>query len=296
MSATQSSDFVFTPKVWKDHIRAYFDKKLVFGAVAAKDDSLTAAPGETVNFPYFKAIGAVEEPAEDEGLTVDKLQDDSFSCTVKEVGKAVGIKKKAFKKSAATKEKIIAEIQQQLARVHAEKVDADLVTEINTSGNYVQGFTATAAATDYMNVRTLLAAKIGGFGDKMDQSVAVQMHSLQFLDLMKDTTAGFLKADALDPFWGMGGFMGRVLGMAVFVSDQIPAGSTIDSKASKHAFIHKVNPYGIIMKQDMELESDYDILAREWVFTSNEWYGVKSFHAKVASNDYKTVRMTTTVG
>lgn len=296
MSATQSSDFVFEPKVWKDHIRAYFDKKLVFGAIASKDDSLMAAPGETVNFPYFKAIGAVEEPAEDEGLSVDKLQDDSFSCTVKEVGKAVGIKKKAFKKSATTKEAIISEIQSQLGRVHAEKVDADLISEINTSGNYQQGYTSVTAATDYMNVRNLVQAKITGFGDKAEDAVAVQMHSLQFLDLLKDSTAGFLKADALDPFWGMGGFMGRILGMAVFVSDQCPAGGTIDSKSSKHAFLHKVNPYGIIMKQDMELESDYDTLQREWVFTSNEWYGVKSFHAKINSLDYKTVRMTTTVG
>ena len=296
MSATQSGDFVFEPKVWKDHIRAYFDKKLVFGAVASKDDSLMAAPGETVNFPYFKAIGAVEEPAEDEGLSVDKLQDDSFSCTVKEVGKAVGIKKKAFKKSATTKEAIISEIQSQLGRVHAEKVDADLIAEINTSGNYVQGYTSTTAATDYMNIRNLLQAKITAFGDKAEDAVAVQMHSLQFLDLMKDSTAGFLKADALDPFWGMGGFMGRILGMAVFVSDQCPAGGTIDSKASRHAFFHKINPYGIIMKQDMELESDYDTLQREWVFTSNEWYGVKSFHAKINSLDYKTGRMTTVVG
>lgn len=297
MGATQSSDFVFEPKVWKDHIRAYFDKKLVFGAIAARDDSLSAQPGETVNFPYFKAIGAVQEPAEDEGLIVDKLQDDSFNCTVKEVGKAVGVKKKAFKKSAAQKEKIISEIQQQLARVHAEKVDADLVAEINTTGNYVQGFTAVTAATDYMNVRTLLQGQIAAFGDKYDQSVAVQMHSLQYLDLMKDTVAGFLKADALDPLWGMPGFQGRTpLGMALFVSDSCPAGGTIDSKASRHAFVHKMNPYGIIIKQDMELESDYDTLQREWVFTSNEWYGVKSFHAKVNSLDYKTARITTVVG
>jgi hypothetical protein len=297
MGATQSADFAFSPKVWQDHIRAYFDKKLVYGAVAFRpEESLKedAGKGDTVNFPYFKAIGAAEEPAENEGLIVDKLQDDSFSCTVKEVGKAVGIKKKAFKKSAATTQRVVTEIHDQIARVHAEKVDADLLTEFSTNGNYTQGFTATGA-TQVMNVRNLNIAKIAAFGDKADQSIVCFMHSLQFLDMMNDTTAGFLKADANDPFNFIDGFKGRLLGMGIITADSIPKGNDIDSKDAYHAFIHKMNPYGIIQKQDMEIESDYDILQREWVFTGNEWYGVKSFHGKVNALDKRTARVTTTV-
>ena len=56
--------------------------------------------------------------------------------------------------------------------------------------------------------------------------------------------------------------------------------------------MHKMNPYGFIVKQDMELESDYDILAREWVFTSNEWYAVKSFHAEIDALDRKSLKGT----
>jgi hypothetical protein len=296
MPATVAADFVFEPKVWQDHIRAYFDRKLVYGAIALRDESLKpdAGKGETVNFPFFKSIGAVEEPAESAGLLVDKLQDDSFSCTVKEVGKAVGIKKKAFKKSAASSSLIISEIQRQLGRVHAEKVDADLLTEMSTSGNYEDGFTA-AAAADQMNVRNLNTAKITAFGDKGNDAIICYMHSLSFLTLMNDSTSGFLKADANDPMAMVDGFMGRLLGMAVVVVDTLPAGSTVDGKATRYAFIHKANPYGICVKQDMELESDYDLLQREWVFTSNEWYGVKSFHGKVAALDKRTARMLVTL-
>lgn len=259
------------------------------------DDTLKNAPGETINFPYFKAIGDAEEPDEDEGLSVDKLSDDSFSATVKEVGKAVGIKKKAFKKSAATSERIISEIQEQLGRVHAEKVDADLVTELNQVSSYEVGFQATVN-TDLMTIRTLLQAKIAAFGDLHDDAVAVQMHSTQYLDLMKDSTAGFLQATANDPFQGINGYQGRLLGMAVFVSDQCPRQSPdIGGKQVRNAFIHKMNPYGIIMKQDMELENDYDVLAREWVFTSNEWYAVKSFHAKISADDKKSALVATCV-
>ena len=295
MAATISTDFAFEPKVWKDHIAAYFDDKLLFGAVAAIDDTLTGQPGETINFPFFETIGDVEEPAETDALSVDNLSDDSFQATVKEVGKAVGVKKKAFKVSATRTERIIQEITAQMGRRHAEKIDSDLIAEVNTAGNYEEGFLATAAA-DVMNVRNLMRAKVVAFGDKQDEALAVHMHSLQFLDLTIDNTAGFLKADALDPFFRTPGFQGRLLGMAVFVTDKTPQlGAQIDGKDAYRAFFHKIDPYGFIIKQDMELDADYDILNREWVFASNEWYAVKSFHKKISPLDRKTGSLTTTV-
>lgn len=296
MAATVAADFVFQPKVWKDHVAAYFDDKLVFGALAMRDDTLTQAPGTTVNFPYFKQIGGVEEPAEAAALSVDSLSDDSFSASVKEVGKAVGVKKKAFKVSAAQTERVIQEITSQMARRHAEKVDDDLLTEMSTVGNYVDGFTATVAA-DTLNVRTVLKAKIAAFGDHQEDAIAIQMHSKQLYDLMSDSTSGFLKADANDPMYSVPGFSGRLFGMALFISDKMPnnGGVQIDGKDAYQAFIHKMDPYGILLKQDMEMESDYDLLNREWLFTSNQWYAVKSFHAKISSLDLKTARMTTTV-
>lgn len=296
MSATIASDFAFEPKVWKDHIDAYFDRKLVYGAFAVEDSELQTEPGLTVNFPYFKQIGEAQEPAEEEALNVDNLSDDSFSATVKEVGKAVGMKSKAFKKSAASKDRIMSQAQMQIARRIAEKVDADLLTEFSSSGNYFQGYTATAAA-NVMNVRALLEAKMLGLGDRADEAIVVQMHSRQFLDMMKDSTAGFLKADANDPLYLVKGFMGRILGMAVVVADTIPAtAAQIDSTDAYHAFIHTAEPYGYIKKQEIELEMDKDILNREWVVSATQWYAVKSFHSKIDAQNKRTIRVTTTVG
>lgn len=297
MPATTSSDFVFEPKVWSDHAKAYFDSKLVYGAFALRNDDLEAeGSGLIVNFPYFKAIGDAEEPDEDESLTPDSLSDDSFSATVFEVGKAVGIKKKAFKKSAASVDEIVSEAQRQLGRVHAEKVDAKLNTEINLSSSYTAGFTATAGG-DTMNVRTLLRAKIVAFGDKADDAIVCFMHSLQFLDMMTDSTAGFLKADANDPFKGIAGFQGRLFDMAVVIVDSVVKnpGGQVGGKDTYRAMIHKMNSYGIMSKQEMEMDEDKDILARERLYTSNEWYAVKSFHGKISALDKKASACLTTV-
>lgn len=293
--STQSSDFVFEPKVWSDHIQAYFDKYLVFGAFALRNNQLEAeGTGLTVNFPYFKAIGDAEEPEENEALSVDKLSDDSFSATVFEVGKAVGFKLKSFKKSAASKEQIMSEAQRQIARVHAEKVDSKLLTEIETSGTV--GFAATVAG-DTMNIRNLNTGKIKAFGDKHQESVVCFMHSLQFLDLQNDTTAGFLKADANDPMNMVNGYSGRMLGMAIVVVDSLtknPAGQ-VGSKDVYRSIICKESAYGIMMKQQMEMDSDKDVLNREIIITGNEWYAVKNFDKKISAEDQKIAFLTTTV-
>ena len=297
MTATVAADFAFEPKVWQDHIMAYFDQKLVFGATAFRDNTLTTQPGLTVTFPYFKPIGDAEEPAESEGLQVDSISDDSFTATVKEVAKAVGIKKKAFKKSATSSDRIIQEVQMQLGRKMAEKVDNDLLAEFSASGNFVNGYTATQAG-DVMTVNKLATAKIKAFGDRAGEALVCQMHSRQLLDLMRDATFAGLKADnTLLPGMVIDGMVTQLLGMIIIVNDKMPAtAAQISSTDAYRAFIHKADAYGICMKQDMEVESDYDILHREWVFTTNEWYAVKSLHAKVATDDLRTAEIITTVG
>lgn len=289
MGATKSSDFAFVPKVWSDHVSAYFDRKMVVGQFALRDRTLTASPGDTVNFPYFKSIGDAEEPDEDSGLSVDKLQDDSFSCTVKEVAKAVGVKKRALRKGAAARDRVFGEAQAQIAQVHAEKVDRDLISLMNTSGNYSNGFVA-SGTSDVAKITNIVNGKIVGFGDKHDQAVAIFMHSFCLLDLLSDSTAGFLKADAQDPFYGIAGFAGRLLGMALFTLDTMPRGTDIGGKQAYYSFMIKANPYGIMTAEEMDMEHDYDMLHREHVFAGCQYYGVTGFHQKVSSNDKRIVR------
>lgn len=289
MSAAVAADAVFRPKVWSDHISAYFDRKMALGQLAVVDKTLESEPGETANFPYYKAIGDVQEPTESEGLDVDALKDDSFSVTVKEVGKAVGWKDKNKRVSAQKDPE--GEAQNQMARVFAEKVDKDLQTLINVSGNYKTGFTASTTGHK-LTIVELMKLKIACFGDKSDMSVACSMHSYNYATLITDATAGFLKMDANDPFFGMPGFMGRLLGMALFVMDSSLRVTDISSTQAFAVHIFKANPFGIYMAEEMKVEKDRDILHRENVVAATMWYGTLSLHAKVATNDLRIGRGT----
>lgn len=297
MGSTQKSDVAFVPQVANDHIQAYFDRKMSLGQLALVDKTLTGSPGETVTFPYFKAIGAAQEPAENEGLEVEALQDDKFACTVKEIGKAVGWTDAARRKSGANKRGIKdngtqeGEAYRQIGRVLAEKVDADIITTINAGGASVAGFVGTNAASHTCSVARLLQSKIMAFGDKSNDAVAVAMHSQDYLRMMTDSTAGFLKADANMPFYGTPGFMGRILDMDLFVLDTMPVVTGgIDSKRAYQHFIFKANPFGIYIAEDLNPEKDRDILHRETVVTATMWYGTLSLHGKVAAADYRIAK------
>lgn len=298
MPATVAADFAFTPKVWQDHIMAYFDRKLVYGAFALRDDSLTAAPGLTQNFPYFSSIGPAQVPSEDEGLIVDNLTDNSFNVTCAEVSKAVGVSKKAFKVSAARTERIIQEVQEQIGRVMAEKVDQDLYTALASS--YTTGYTAPGNSSittpvGCMNIRTLNTGKIVAFGDKHKDAVVVFMHSLQFLDMMTDSTGGFLVANALDPMFLVEGFEGRLAGVAVISVDTVGKNTAgqINSINAYDSFVLKANAFGFMVKQEMEMESDYDMIHRQWVFAGDHWYGTRTFDQTISPLFKKTALIRT---
>ena len=300
MGATQSTDISFVPKVWSDHTQAYVDEKLGISQLAFIDKTLEGKPGETVNFPYFKMIGDVQEPEEDEGLAVDKLLDDAFSVTIKEVGKAVGWTDKALRKSA-NKDLFVTEAQRQMAYKFSKKLDDDCLTVLldadssyipgsETSSNEYNVLESGGVNTNVATVPSLIGLKIAGFGDHAEDAQAIIMHSQHFVNIVRDTNSGFLKADAVDPFYNRPGFMGRLLGMAVFINDRIPQVGTVNGKKVRPVFMTKANPFGIFMAQDMRPEMDRDILQRETLVAATMWYGVLSLHGKVSAEDKRVVR------
>jgi hypothetical protein len=286
-----ASDFGFQPQVAKDHISAYFRKKLVFGAFAYTDNTLTAQDGDIIDFPFYSKIGAAEKPAESSSLTVDNLTDGSFQATVFEVGKAVGFTKKSLRKHAKGPDGAFMEASAQIAQVHAELLEDELVTVMDTASNHDEIFTA-SADTNLMTIRLVNQVRLTGFGDRADEAVVWYCHSLNFLDFLNDTTAGFLKMDANDPFYSVPGFQGRLFGMAVVVTDNVPREADISGKRVYASYIAKGNAYGFMEAQAAEIEDDYDLLARQYVMTGNQWYAVRGFHKAISTDDARLLKFT----
>lgn len=293
MGARSTSNVGFTPKVWESHIHAYRDRKMALGQLAMINRKLQGAKGTTVDFPFYNKLGAAQRPTENEGLVVEPLVDSSFQVTVQEIGKATGFKDSSDMASADEDHE--KEAQMQLGELFAEAIDEDIISLLANASNYDTAFTA-ASAGDVMNVGNLMSMKITGFGDKQDKAIAVAMHSLSLLSLLKDSGTGFLKADATHPFHGAPGYQGLLagLGLAVFTLDSMPRVSDIGSKKTYAAYVFKPNPFGIAFKQEMKIEKDRDILMREDIVAATSWYGMLSLHKKISTDDKRILRGTFT--
>lgn len=308
---TWAADIKFEPKTYSDHVKAYFDTKLVLGAFAVRNSDLMGeGKGLVVNFPYYNTIGEAEEPEENEKVGIDNLTDDSFNTSVFEVAKGVGFSQKSFLSTADSKAGMIEEGMSQIGRRFAERVEKKLLEEIFTySGtptgspglteasynNMVIGYKA-AKATDVMNPRIFLEARELAFGDKADETAVCFMHTLQLLDLMTDTTSGFLKADANSPWNFLGGFQGTLFGTPIIRYDGVPKASAQVANTDAYvAHFHKANAFGIIEKEDVTMTEDFDAAARKYFVVGNQWYGVKSFDRKIHSLDNKSGGIITTV-
>lgn len=288
MARTLASDFGFQPQVAKDHIQAYFRKKLVFGAFAYSDNTLKGEDGDVIDFPFYGKIGAAEKPAETGVLTVDNLTDGSFQATVFEAGKAVGFTKKSLRKHANGPEGAFMEASRQIAQVHEELLEDELLGVMNNVANH--DVVAAAADTVLLNIRLINQWRLTGFGDRADEAVACFIHSHNYLDFINDTTAGFLKMDAQSPWYQVPGYQGSLFGMAVVITDNVPREADINGKRVYGGFMCKANAYGYMMAQETEIEDDYDILAREYVLTGNQWYAVRGFHKAIASDDVRLLK------
>ena len=293
-SGTQGSSWTFDPLVWSDHTMAYFRTKLCFGALAHREETLTRQPGDTYTWPFYNTIGKFEKPTELASLTVDALTDGKFSCTVKEFGKAVAFTDTAFVQSGdhGGRESILRETQRQIGTRMAEICDEEIIAVLETDKETCEGFTATQA-NHTMNIREINAARIHAFGDRMDEAVAIIMHSNDYVQLMNDPTQGFLKADATMPLWGTPGFVGQILGMNLIVNDQCPMDATASAALGANcyaSYILKPQAYGLVTKQDMIVNTDRDILARQDIIAATSWFGVSGFHAKFSDDDLRIAR------
>lgn len=290
MAATLAADFGFQPQVAKDHIEAYFRRKLVLGAFAYSDNTLEGEDGDIIDFPFYDKIGAAEKPAETASLTVDNLSDGSFQATVFEVGKAVGFTKKSLRKHKKGPDGAFSEASSQIAQVHAELLEDELLGVMQNVANHDQVFTA-AATTDLCTIRTINSSRLAGLGDRADEAAVWFVHSNNMVDFLNDNTAGFLKADANDPMYNVPGFQGRIFGMAVVMTDVMARLADIGGQRVYESYIAKPNAYGYMSAQDTEIEDDYDLLARQYVMTGNQWYAVRGFHKAVATDDVRMIRM-----
>ena len=319
MPVTKAANFTFDPQLAMRHIAGYFRRELVWGNLCWKLSAKKfSAPGKTLTFPYFGNISDAEKPGEDDELAVDSLGDNQFTATVYEVGKAVGITDSAMYEMGCTHGEWESEAHSQIGRVMAEQVDKDLIAEISkdtehdavnpafvgdiTIGSAFgndKGANDAAFVSQLCNIRHISSALTQAFGDKRREAAAIVLHSEHYNAIETDVQAGFLQADANDPLHQVKGFIGKssmFFGLPFFINDNVPeaaditvtdSGGTTQKYKTYNMVILKKDAYGLMVKQKPSIEYARNILKRQDIMSSTQWYAVKGFHKKINAADQR---------
>ncbi|MEV2203742.1 phage head protein [Streptomyces fradiae] len=275
MAQTTSAQMI-VPEVWGDMAQAeYAGRVRVAGSAAViEDNSLEGAPGDTIHFPKWGALGELDDLTETTALVPTAMSTDDATATIKEVGKAVEITDRARLTSLGDPE---TEARRQFGILAARRVDADLIAqaqadETAAGGGTPLAFTTATGQTKFTWAGAMVPA-IGQFGDEWEPSdfAGLYINSAQLGEAMLDPQ--FVDAAKL----GAGesaaatGSIGRIGGVSVFVTNRISAGKFL---------LMKTNALGLLYKRRPLVESDRDILARSTVVTTTMHYAVKRLSDK----------------
>jgi N4-gp56 family major capsid protein len=262
---------VINPEVWGDMAQASFvgQVRVAGSAAVIEDNTLEGAPGDTVNFPKWGAIGDLDDLTETTAMTPTAMSTADATATIKEAGKAVEITDKARLTSLGDPE---AEARRQFGILAARKVDAALIAQAQANetaqgGGTPFAFTTATGKTKFTWADSMVPA-IGQFGDEWEPSdfAGLYLNSVQLAEAMAD--AQFVDAAKLGngASAAVTGSIGRIGGVPVFITNRITAGKFL---------LLKNNALGLLYKRRPLVESDRDILARSTVVTTTMHYAVK---------------------
>ena len=247
MPATKRTNLI-DPKV----LGAYLDVKLIdavkLSPLVNVDNTLVGQPGSKLELPKYEYIGAAEEVAEGAAMVPVALNATSEEVQVKKAGKAVSISDEAM---LAAYGDPVNEIGNQLLLAMADRIEADLYAEMAKAT-----LTHDAAAFN----KDAVADALVKFGEDIEGEMYLFIAPKDFAALRKDPD--FIHVDN----GVVTGERGMIHGCRVVVSNRV---------GENAAYIMKPGALALVMKRNVMVEADRDILKGYNVYACNEHYAVQ---------------------
>ena len=250
MSTTMRSNLI-DPEV----LGAFLDVKLVdaikLSPLVTVDRTLQGRPGSKLTLPKYAYILDAEDVAEGVAMEPVALSADTEEVTVKKAGKAVEITDEAILSGYGDP---VNEIGKQLLTAMASKIESDLFTEVEKA-TLVHQYQA-----DFD--KDVVADAIVKFGEDIDEPMYLFINAEEYAAIRKDDAfVHVANGEAV-----ISGQVGMIYGCNVVVSNRVEAGK---------AFIMKSGALALVMKRNVVVEADRDILKATNVYAVNEHYAVQ---------------------
>ena len=234
---------------------AFLDVKLVdaikLSPLVDVDNTLVGRPGSKISLPKFAYIGDAEEVAEGEAMVPAQLNADTEEVEIAKAGKAVKITDEAILSGYGDP---VNEIGRQLLTAMASKIEADLY-EAMATGTLVHKY------ADEFN-KDVIADAIVKFGEDIDEPMYLFINAAEYAAIRKDDAfVHVANGEAV-----ISGQVGMIYGCNVVVANRVEAGK---------AFIMKQGALALVMKRNVMVEADRNILEGTNIFAANEHYAVQ---------------------
>lgn len=257
---TTASDLV-NPEVMQAAMPAKLEKAIKFTKYADVDRDLVGQPGDTLSRPKYGYIGAADDLEEGVAIQEVAMSMTTGTVTIKETGKAVTITEKAILTNVAG---TVAEAERQLALSMGDKVDIDYVAELEKALQVVA-----KAPTSIANILEGITL----FNAEGDLNLVLFINPTDYTTLLTSLFAvgGNIQQQAVTT-----GQVANILGIkAIERTKRVPVGKGyLQQFADSPDDENQTSAMEIVLKQDVNVNRDGDILKRTVTIATNAYYVV----------------------
>lgn len=232
----------------------YLDVKLMdaikFAPLCNVNRDLEGRPGSKLTLPKYGFIGEAGVVAEGAEIPMAELTATSVEKEVQKIAKGVTVTDEAILSAYGNPAD---EVAKQLLMAIAGKVDKDCAAAFReaTLNVNVTGKFGKDAVIDM----------IAKFGEDMDEDMVLVINAQHLAELRKDEAFMHVMNGQVI----MNGEIGQIFGARVVVSNKVQA---------NEAFLVKAGAVEIIMKRNVAVEADRNIVNKTNIFTADEHYVV----------------------
>jgi N4-gp56 family major capsid protein len=252
------------PQVLAEYLDVKMMDAIKFAPICNINRDLEGRPGSKLTLPQYTFIGLAEDVAEGENVTFGELGYRTVEVPVKKAGKGVKITDEAILSGYGNP---VDEIAKQLLMAIAGRVDEDCVNAFrNGSINLTHGEADekldTIQTVDGKEFgKNMIIDMIAKFGEDIEEDMVLLVNPIHLAILRKDEAF----VHVMDGQAIISGEIGQIFGCRVVVSNKVKA---------NEAFLVKAGAVEIIMKRNVAVEADRDIVNKTNIFVVDEHYAV----------------------
>jgi phage capsid family len=254
------------PEVMADMVSAKLPKLIKFTPLAYVETALQGRPGNTLKVPAWEYAGDAAEVGEGQAITLDQLSTKEKEMTIKKAAKGYEITDEALLSGLGDP---LGQATYQLGLAIANKIDNDLVAVAKTATQHVADAPTAIEAID---------KALDIFEDEEDARYVAIINPKDAIKLKTAVAKEWTKGSEIGADMVVSGTFGEVAGVQIVRSKKVDEGKGFIVKVSpSQTQTDDANKYGafvIMMKRDVAIETDRDIIKKTTVITGDEHYGV----------------------